>query len=210
VHCDVGETNPPYSIFQVIFVAYFSTGVVKCWGSSIGLGFVLVEQICNVQLCICQNGQWACSSHFSKLVLHFLDMEMVGFSTGMSVAWFLCSTSKPTFHHLWLSLKGTGGLFKACREALTCGTEEEPNKPVLDWRHLQKRFCLKCHYMKLRLMCVVVWMQLRLLGPFFFSEASNANQYVAHFDIIFEQLSDYGIIYAFFQKDSAVAYCKQF
>lgn len=43
-------------------------------------------------------------------------MEMVGFSTEMTVAWFLCPISKLTSHHLQLSLKGIVGLFETCPE----------------------------------------------------------------------------------------------
>jgi len=103
---------------------------------------------------------WA---NFSCLVC----MERVGFPTEMTVAWFLCPTSTLTSHNLCLSLKGIVGLFEICPKGPnTWNWEKNLTKCLLDWWNFQKMFGLKCHYMKLQLVCGVVLVQLILLGTY--------------------------------------------
>jgi hypothetical protein len=69
VYSHSGETNPLNSTFQVNFTIHFPTDSVRRHCSNVGLQFILVEQIHNVQLLERQKNNEHALHHLSECVL---------------------------------------------------------------------------------------------------------------------------------------------
>jgi hypothetical protein len=120
------RNQSPKFHFSVDFTTHFPTESVMCQCSNVGLQFILVKQIHNVQLLECRKNYKHALHHLSKLILPFLGVEMMRYSTETTTAWFLGHTCKPTSHYLWLSSKGILGLFQASLEGPSTCWHDSP------------------------------------------------------------------------------------